>query len=264
MSPNRTSYWSLHQYTRITNTHVHKYWEWRQTDTYDRLGQTQTQRVKESCRIFKNGSAFIEVGISVKCPLEAGGVMAGGSWDCHHKEVRRHIDTRLCLLNVWTEDVCESGIDLHVMIDQSRSIPKPVLETAVRRFLPAFLGKFNIDKKGTRVTFSLHSRRSKFELVNIFKQSTSYKKKDLKKLLLDIPTDERYFTTRIQHGLKEVHKEVFTKRSGARKAKQKVLLILGDGNSHPSTSLTKMATKLRVSDFATRALPRKKYILHTF
>ena len=129
---------------------------------------------------------------------------------------------------------CKSGIDLGLLIDGSESILEKNLRLLLRKFLPKFLKKQfkkgTIRKDATRVGVVKFDSRP--EVLLDFKDKLSYRRKKLVKMLKETPTDVVY-ETRIDRGLKEVRRKLFSKRGGDRKNSPNVLVLFTDGKPFP-------------------------------
>ena len=141
---------------------------------------------------------------------------------------------------------CEDGIDLALLIDSSKSIPKKNYRKLLREMLPTFLRTDEMANNRTRVGVATFDRDA--EVLDNFTTYVSHDKEDLIALIESQPI-RLTFKTRIDFGLNKVSEMLFSDKGGDRPEKPNVLVVFFDGRPFPpeKVDLDKALPPLRVS-----------------
>ena len=127
-------------------------------------------------------------------------------------------------------DPCKDGLDLGLLVDQSKSIRRKNLQALLNDFLPWFIELFDVSNRRTHVGVVRFSKTSHFEF-NFADQRFHLARKVRYGLARIHAYTFRH--TRIDRGLLSADQEMFTTRAGDRSSKQNVLAVFTDGRPFP-------------------------------
>lgn len=125
-----------------------------------------------------------------------------------------------------SENPCQKGVDLGIIVDRSRSVKKQNFIT-VKDDLKTFLDNFNISENGTHVSLIFFANTASL-LFNL--SDARYFSNQAVKDRIDNVKDKLYAGTRTDLALMKAHDEMFQREHVRRKHSQ-VLLIFTDGNT---------------------------------